>query len=121
MGGDFPSTTMTLYATNRTHLVGYSIEANRVNYKYAPYVAQFSDLVPHGSVVDPIEHVTRKFVTYRENLCFGGGVGDAHDGVVVLPTVDCRGQRGGCDEWITGEKHIRKISKVAIRFTVAII
>ncbi|RDY14122.1 hypothetical protein CR513_00860, partial [Mucuna pruriens] len=56
-----------------------------------------------------------------EFWCFGGGVGDAQDGVVVLPTVDCRGQRGGCDEWITGEKHIRKISKVAIRFTVAII
>ncbi|KAK7310844.1 hypothetical protein RJT34_08605 [Clitoria ternatea] len=29
----------------------------RVNYKYAPYVAKFSDLILHGCAVDPIEHV----------------------------------------------------------------
>ncbi|CAL5213951.1 unnamed protein product [Lathyrus oleraceus] len=58
MGGDFPSKPMTLYATIwdasdwATNGGKY-----RVNYKYAPYVAKFSDLVLHGCAVDPIEHV----------------------------------------------------------------
>ncbi|XP_057750626.1 probable xyloglucan endotransglucosylase/hydrolase protein 28 [Arachis stenosperma] len=57
MGGDFPSKPMTLYATIwdasdwATNGGKY-----RVNYKYAPYVAEFSDLVLHGCAVDPIEH-----------------------------------------------------------------
>ena len=56
MGGDFPSKPMTLYATIwdasdwATNGGKY-----RVNYKYAPYVAEFSDLVLHGCAVDPIE------------------------------------------------------------------
>ncbi|KAE9610552.1 hypothetical protein Lal_00029817 [Lupinus albus] len=58
MGGDFPSKPMTLYATIwdasdwATNGGKY-----RVNYKYAPYVAEFSDLVLHGCAVDPIERV----------------------------------------------------------------
>ncbi|MED6193667.1 putative xyloglucan endotransglucosylase/hydrolase protein 28 [Stylosanthes scabra] len=57
MGGDFPSKPMTLYATIwdasdwATNGGKY-----RVNYKYAPYVAEFSDLVLHGCAVDPIDH-----------------------------------------------------------------
>lgn len=60
MGGDFPAKPMTLYATIwdasdwATNGGKY-----RVNYKYAPYVAKFSDLVLHGCAVDPIEHVAK--------------------------------------------------------------
>ncbi|KAH8500532.1 hypothetical protein Peur_042389 [Populus x canadensis] len=56
MGGDFPSKPMSLYATIWD---GSSWATNggkyRVNYKYAPYVTEFSDLVLHGCAVDPIE------------------------------------------------------------------
>ncbi|GMH26282.1 hypothetical protein Nepgr_028125 [Nepenthes gracilis] len=55
MGGHFPSKPMSLYATIWD---GSDWATNggkyRVNYKYAPYVAQFSDLVLHGCTVDPI-------------------------------------------------------------------
>lgn len=60
MGGDFPSKPMTMYATIwdasdwATNGGKY-----RVNYKYAPYVAEFSDLILHGCAVDPIEHVAK--------------------------------------------------------------
>ncbi|KAM0008050.1 putative xyloglucan:xyloglucosyl transferase [Helianthus debilis subsp. tardiflorus] len=56
MGGDFPSKPMTLYATIwdasewATNGGKY-----KVNYKYAPYVAEFSNFVLHGCTVDPIE------------------------------------------------------------------
>ncbi|KAL2347822.1 hypothetical protein Fmac_001822 [Flemingia macrophylla] len=60
MGGDFPLKPMTLYATIWD---GSDWATNggkyRVNYKYAPFVAEFSDLVLHGCSVDPIEHVTK--------------------------------------------------------------
>ncbi|KAL6351631.1 hypothetical protein AAG906_040985 [Vitis piasezkii] len=56
MGGDFPSKPMSLYATIWD---GSEWATNggryRVNYKYAPYVAEFSNLVLHGCAVDPIE------------------------------------------------------------------
>ncbi|XP_057477803.1 probable xyloglucan endotransglucosylase/hydrolase protein 28 [Actinidia eriantha] len=56
MGGDFPSKPMSLYATIWD---GSNWATNggryRVNYKYAPYITQFSDLVLHGCAVDPIE------------------------------------------------------------------
>lgn len=56
MGGDFPSKPMTLYATIwdasewATNGGKY-----KVNYKYAPYIAEFSNFVLHGCTVDPIE------------------------------------------------------------------
>lgn len=57
MGRDFPSKPMTLYATIWD---GSDWATNggkyRVNYKYAPYVARFSDLVLHGCAVDPTDH-----------------------------------------------------------------
>lgn len=60
MGGDFPSKPMTLYATIWD---GSDWATNggkyRVNYKYAPYIAEFSDLVLHGCAFDPIEHMAR--------------------------------------------------------------
>nr|XP_009777457.1 PREDICTED: probable xyloglucan endotransglucosylase/hydrolase protein 27 [Nicotiana sylvestris] len=56
MGGDFPSKPMSLYATIWD---GSSWATNggkyKVNYKYSPYVAKFSDFVLHGCAVDPIE------------------------------------------------------------------
>lgn len=60
MGADFPSKPMSLYATIWD---GSDWATNggkyRVNYKYAPYVAEFSDLVLHGCAVDPIEQFPR--------------------------------------------------------------
>ncbi|RZC89531.1 hypothetical protein C5167_027073 [Papaver somniferum] len=56
MGGVFPSKPMSLYATIWD---GSTWATNggkyKVNYKYAPFVAEFSDLVLHGCTVDPIE------------------------------------------------------------------
>ncbi|OVA19161.1 Glycoside hydrolase [Macleaya cordata] len=56
MGGDFPSKPMSLYATIWD---GSNWATNggkyKLNYKYAPYVAKFSDLILHGCTVDPIE------------------------------------------------------------------
>ncbi|KVH96374.1 probable xyloglucan endotransglucosylase/hydrolase protein 28 [Cynara cardunculus var. scolymus] len=61
MGKDFPSKPMTLYATIwdasewATNGGKY-----KVNYKYAPYIAEFSDFVLHGCTVDPMELSTLK-------------------------------------------------------------
>ncbi|WCJ33670.1 xyloglucan endotransglucosylase/hydrolase 28 [Euphorbia peplus] len=59
MGGDFPSKPMSLYATIWD---GSDWATNggkyRVNYKYAPYVTEFSNFVLHGCAVDPIEHIS---------------------------------------------------------------
>lgn len=58
LGGDFPSKPMTLYATIwdasewATNGGKY-----KVNYKYAPYVAEFTNFVLHGCTVNPIELV----------------------------------------------------------------
>ncbi|XP_006364060.1 probable xyloglucan endotransglucosylase/hydrolase protein 28 [Solanum tuberosum] len=56
MGGDFPSKPMSLIATIWD---GSNWATNggkyKVNYKYAPYIAEFSDFVLHGCAVDPIE------------------------------------------------------------------
>ena len=59
MGGDFPSKPMTLYSTI-WDASNWATNGGKykVNYKYAPYVAQFSDFVLHGCAVHPIEHVT---------------------------------------------------------------
>lgn len=60
MGHDFPSKPMSLYATIwdasewATNGGKY-----KVDYRYAPYVAQFSDLVLHGCAVDPIEQARK--------------------------------------------------------------
>ncbi|KAL6566304.1 putative xyloglucan endotransglucosylase/hydrolase protein 27 [Orobanche gracilis] len=57
MGGHFPSKPMSLYATIWD---GSDWATNggkyRVNYKYGPYIAEFSDFVLHGCAVDPIQH-----------------------------------------------------------------
>lgn len=60
MGGDFPSKPMSLYATIWD---GSDWATNggkyRVNYKYAPYVTEFSDFVLHGCAVDPVEPTSK--------------------------------------------------------------
>ncbi|KAL9166732.1 hypothetical protein ABFS82_05G050100 [Erythranthe guttata] len=59
MGGDFPSKPMSLYATIWD---GSDWATNggkyRVNYKYAPFISEFSEFVLHGCSVDPTEHTT---------------------------------------------------------------
>ncbi|KAM7484735.1 hypothetical protein LguiA_000744 [Lonicera macranthoides] len=64
MGGDFPAKPMSLYATIWD---GSNWATNggkyKVNYKYAPYVAEFSDLVLHGCAVDPIEQSSKCDIT----------------------------------------------------------
>ncbi|KAJ0444953.1 putative xyloglucan:xyloglucosyl transferase [Helianthus annuus] len=61
MGGDYPSKPMTLYATIwdasewATNGGKY-----KVNYKYAPYIAEFSNFVLHGCTADPIELTSLK-------------------------------------------------------------
>ena len=60
MGRAFPSKPMTLYATIWD---GSDWATNggryRVSYKYAPYVARFSDFVLHGCSVDPVEQFSK--------------------------------------------------------------
>lgn len=60
MGGDFPSKPMSLYATIWDGS-GWATNGGRyrVNYKYAPYIAEFSDLVLHGCAIDPIEQSSK--------------------------------------------------------------
>ncbi|KAG8362919.1 hypothetical protein BUALT_BualtUnG0023900 [Buddleja alternifolia] len=58
MGGDFPSKPMALYATiwdaSDWATSGGKYKAN---YKYAPFVAEFTDLVLHGCTMDPLQEV----------------------------------------------------------------
>ncbi|WOL02606.1 hypothetical protein Cni_G11325 [Canna indica] len=59
MGGDFPSKPMSLYATIWDGSTWATSGGRyKVNYKYAPYVAEFADLVLHGCTVDPSDHET---------------------------------------------------------------
>ncbi|CAL9773398.1 unnamed protein product [Musa acuminata subsp. burmannicoides] len=56
-GGVFPAKPMSLYATIWDGS-NWATSGGRykVKYKYAPYVAEFSELVLHGCAVDPIDH-----------------------------------------------------------------
>ncbi|KAF8389681.1 hypothetical protein HHK36_024200 [Tetracentron sinense] len=58
MGGDFPSKPMSLYATIWDGS-NWATDGGRykVNYRYSPYIAEFSDLILHGCAVDPIEQL----------------------------------------------------------------
>ncbi|KAM0953107.1 putative xyloglucan:xyloglucosyl transferase [Dioscorea sansibarensis] len=57
MGGDFPSKPMSLYATIWDGS-NWATSGGRykVNYKYAPYIAEFANLILHGCTVDPSDH-----------------------------------------------------------------
>ncbi|PRQ18977.1 putative xyloglucan:xyloglucosyl transferase [Rosa chinensis] len=56
MGGDYPSKPMSLYATiwDASNWATDGGKA-KVNYKFAPFVAEFKDLVLEGCPADPIE------------------------------------------------------------------
>ncbi|XP_006661197.2 probable xyloglucan endotransglucosylase/hydrolase protein 28 [Oryza brachyantha] len=56
MGAAFPSKPMSVYATIWDGSAWATLGGRyRVNYKYAPFVAEFADLVLHGCAVDPAE------------------------------------------------------------------
>ncbi|CAL0331602.1 unnamed protein product [Lupinus luteus] len=59
MGADYPSKPMSLYATI-WDASNWATSGGRykVNYKYAPFVAEFKDLVLKGCYVDPIQEVS---------------------------------------------------------------
>lgn len=59
MGGDYPSKPMSLYTTI-WDASNWATSGGRykVNYKYAPFVAEFKDLVLEGCPTDPIEQVS---------------------------------------------------------------
>ncbi|XP_057498421.1 probable xyloglucan endotransglucosylase/hydrolase protein 30 [Actinidia eriantha] len=58
MGGDFPSKPMSLYATIwDASNWATSGGKYKVNYKYAPFVAKFTDLALDGCAIDPIQDV----------------------------------------------------------------
>ncbi|KAJ0037555.1 hypothetical protein Pint_22491 [Pistacia integerrima] len=72
MGGDFPSKPMSLYATIWD---GSDWATNggkyRVNYKYAPYVTEFSNFILHGCAVDPIEQTSSRCDTTQDSIPTG--------------------------------------------------
>ncbi|CAD5165125.1 unnamed protein product [Musa acuminata subsp. malaccensis] len=57
MAGCFPSKPMSLYSTIWDGS-GWATSGGRykVNYRYAPYVAEFQDFVIHGCAVNPMDH-----------------------------------------------------------------
>lgn len=59
IGGAFPSKPMSIYATiwdgSKWATLGGRYKAN---YKYSPFIAEFSDLVLHGCSIDPIDHIS---------------------------------------------------------------
>ncbi|KAI3719266.1 hypothetical protein L6452_20161 [Arctium lappa] len=59
MGSDFPSKPMALYATI-WDASNWATNGGKykVNYKYAPFVTEMTDLVLHGCVSDPIQQLT---------------------------------------------------------------
>ncbi|KAL6981497.1 putative xyloglucan endotransglucosylase/hydrolase protein 30 [Sarracenia purpurea var. burkii] len=58
MAGDYPSKPMSLYATIwDASDWATSGGKYKVNYKYAPFVAEFTDFSLHGCAVDPIQEV----------------------------------------------------------------
>ncbi|CAI9103346.1 OLC1v1001809C1 [Oldenlandia corymbosa var. corymbosa] len=58
MGGDYPSKPMGLYATIwDASDWATSGGKYKTNYKYAPFVAEFTDFALHGCAVDPLEEV----------------------------------------------------------------
>ncbi|KAJ0094346.1 hypothetical protein Patl1_15644 [Pistacia atlantica] len=72
MGGDFPSKPMSLYATIWD---GSDWATNggkyRVNYKYAPYITEFSNFILHGCAVDPIEQTSSRCDTNQDSIPTG--------------------------------------------------
>eukprot|EP00262_Sarcandra_glabra_P017077 TRINITY_DN573_c0_g1_i1.p1 TRINITY_DN573_c0_g1~~TRINITY_DN573_c0_g1_i1.p1 ORF type:complete len:340 (-),score=25.28 TRINITY_DN573_c0_g1_i1:177-1196(-) len=67
MGGDYPSKPMSLYATiwdgSNWATSGGRYKAN---YKYSPFVSEFTDLVLTGCAVDPIQQLPTAKCTYSD-------------------------------------------------------
>ena len=68
MGGDFPSKPMSLYATI-WDASSWATNGGKykVNYKYAPFVAEFKDLVLEGCPVNPIQEVPAAVACAEKN------------------------------------------------------
>jgi xyloglucan:xyloglucosyl transferase len=81
MGGDYPSKPMSLYATI-WDASNWATSGGRykVNYKYAPFVAEFKDLALEGCPVDPIEQVPAAGVCAEKDARL-----DVQDYSVVTP------------------------------------
>ncbi|KAG6493343.1 probable xyloglucan endotransglucosylase/hydrolase protein 28 [Zingiber officinale] len=57
IGGYFPSKPMSLYSTIWDGSSWATLGGRyKVNYRYAPYVAEFENLIIHGCVVNPMDH-----------------------------------------------------------------
>ncbi|KAE9459907.1 hypothetical protein C3L33_08183, partial [Rhododendron williamsianum] len=68
MAGDFPSKPMSLYATIwDASNWATSGGKYKVNYKYAPFVAEFTDLALHGCAVDPIQEVLASACSQKDD------------------------------------------------------
>ncbi|KAI3448986.1 hypothetical protein Pfo_005651 [Paulownia fortunei] len=68
MGADFPSKPMALYATIwDASDWATSGGKYRANYKYAPFVAEFTDLVLHGCATNPLEAVVATSCAERDD------------------------------------------------------
>ncbi|MCL7037155.1 hypothetical protein MKW94_010034 [Papaver nudicaule] len=67
MGGDYPAKPMALYATIwDASTWATSGGKYKVDYKYAPFVSEFKDLVLHGCAVDPIQQVSAPGCSEKE-------------------------------------------------------
>ncbi|KAL5551078.1 hypothetical protein UlMin_001254 [Ulmus minor] len=68
MGGDFPSKPMSLYATI-WDASSWATNGGKykVNYKYAPFVAEFKDLVLEGCPINPIQEVSADLACAEKN------------------------------------------------------
>ncbi|KAG6393288.1 hypothetical protein SASPL_147525 [Salvia splendens] len=72
MGADFPSKPMGLYATIwDASDWATSGGKYRANYKYAPFVAEFTDFAVHGCTADPLEEVTATECAERDDHLAG--------------------------------------------------
>lgn len=81
MGGDYPSKPMSLYATIwDASNWATSGGKYKVNYKYAPFVAEFKDLALEGCPVDPIEQFPAASVCAEKDAHL-----DVQDYSVVTP------------------------------------
>lgn len=67
MGSDYPAKPMQLYATI-WDASSWATSGGRykVNYKYSPFVSEFTDFVLEGCPVDPIEQVSKSAISCSE-------------------------------------------------------
>ncbi|XP_027113533.1 probable xyloglucan endotransglucosylase/hydrolase protein 30 [Coffea eugenioides] len=68
MGADYPSKPMALYATI-WDASDWATSGGRykTNYKYAPFIAEFTDLALHGCAADPLEEIFSSSCTEQDD------------------------------------------------------